>query len=186
MYRYRRLNEARANAQAAGWAGAMYPWQSGADGSEETPTELWNPRSRMWMPDNSHNQRHVSLDIAYSVLRYIEITKDTSFISDYGAEMLVEISRFFMSMTLHNAVTDRYEIHGVMGPDEFHDGYPETPGSGLRNNAYTNVLTSWVLAETARLVRWLDTIDDGLSELMEISEEEIERWELYRLARAAG
>ncbi|MBD4644037.1 hypothetical protein GUG48_16610, partial [Xanthomonas citri pv. citri] len=38
MYRYRRLNEARANAQAAGWAGAMYPWQSGADGSEETPT----------------------------------------------------------------------------------------------------------------------------------------------------
>ena len=74
MYRYRRLNEARANAQAAGWAGAMYPWQSGADGSEETPTELWNPRSRMWMPDNSHNQRHVSLDIAYSVLRYIEIT----------------------------------------------------------------------------------------------------------------
>ncbi|QGY91158.1 beta-phosphoglucomutase family hydrolase [Micrococcus luteus] len=177
MYRYRRLNEARANAQAAGWAGAMYPWQSGADGSEETPTELWNPRSRMWMPDNSHNQRHVSLDIAYSVLRYIEITKDTSFISDYGAEMLVEISRFFMSMTLHNAVTDRYEIHGVMGPDEFHDGYPETPGSGLRNNAYTNVLTSWVLAETARLVRWLDTIDDGLPELMEISEEEIERWE---------
>ena len=142
MYRYRRLNEARANAQAEGWAGAMYPWQSGADGSEETPTELWNPRSRMWMPDNSHNQRHVSLDIAYSVLRYIEITKDTSFISDYGAEMLVEISRFFMSMTLHNAVTDRYEIHGVMGPDEFHDGYPETPGSGLRNNAYTNVLTS--------------------------------------------
>ncbi|MBD4481256.1 family 65 glycosyl hydrolase, partial [Xanthomonas citri pv. citri] len=82
-----------------------------------------------------------------------------------------------MSMTLHNAVTDRYEIHGVMGPDEFHDGYPETPGSGLRNNAYTNVLTSWVLSETARLVRWLDTLDDGLPEIMEITEEEIERWE---------
>lgn len=177
MYRYRRLNEARANAQAEGWAGAMYPWQSGADGGEETPTELWNPRSRTWMPDNSHNQRHVSLDIAYSVLRYIEITKDASFISDYAAEMLVEISRFFVSMTLHNAETGRFEIHGVMGPDEFHDGYPGTPGSGLRNNAYTNVLTSWVLAETARLVRWLDTLDDGLAELMEVSEEEIERWE---------
>ncbi|MFP3473072.1 hypothetical protein R0J90_23730, partial [Micrococcus sp. SIMBA_144] len=77
---------------------------------------LWNQRSRMWMPDNSHNQRHVSLDLAYSVLRYIEITKDTSFISDYGAELLVEISRFFMSMTLHNAVTARYEIHGGMVP----------------------------------------------------------------------
>lgn len=177
MYRFRRLGEARANAQAEGWAGAMFPWQSGADGGEETPTELWNPRSRMWMPDNSHNQRHVSLDIAYSVLRYIEITKDAAFISDYAAEMLVEISRFFVSMTLHNAETDRYEIHGVMGPDEFHDGYPETPGSGLRNNAYTNVLTAWVLAETARLVRWLDTLDDGLTEVMEVTEEEIERWE---------
>ena len=177
MYRYRRLNEARANAQAEGWAGAMYPWQSGSDGREETPAELWNPRSHMWMPDNSHNQRHVSLDIAYSVLRYIEITKDASFISDYAAEMLVEISRFFTSMTLHNAETGRYEIHGVMGPDEFHDGYPETPGSGLRNNAYTNVLTSWVLSETARLLRWLDTLDDGLPEVMEVTEEEIARWE---------
>ncbi|MDY6055027.1 beta-phosphoglucomutase family hydrolase [Micrococcus sp.] len=177
MYRFRRLNEARANAQAEGWAGAMYPWQAGSDGREETPTELWNPRSRMWMPDNSHNQRHVSLDIAYSVLRYIEIAKDASFISDYAAEMLVEISRFFTSMTLFNSETGRYEIHGVMGPDEFHDGYPETPGSGLRNNTYTNVLTSWVLSETARLIRWLDTLDDGLVEVMEISEEEIERWE---------
>lgn len=177
MYRYRRLNEARANAQAEGWAGAMYPWQSGSDGREETPTELWNPRSRMWMPDNSHNQRHVSLDIAYSVLRYIEIAKDASFISDYAAEMLVEISRFFASMTLFNQKTGRYEIHGVMGPDEFHDGYPETPGSGLRNNAYTNVLTSWVLSETARLLRWLDTLDDGLPEVMEVHEEEIQHWE---------
>ncbi|MDO5633582.1 MAG: HAD-IA family hydrolase [Micrococcus sp.] len=177
MYRYRRLNEARANARAEGWAGAMYPWQGGSDGSEETPTELWNPRNQQWMPDNSHNQRHVSLDVAYSVLRYIEVTRDRSFIADYAAEMLVEISRFFTSMTLHNAATDRYEIHGVMGPDEFHDGYPDTPGSGLRNNAYTNVLTSWLLSETARLVRWMDTLDDPLTEVMEISEEEIEHWE---------
>ena len=177
MYRYRRLNEARANARAEGWAGAMYPWQGGSDGREETPTELWNPRNQQWMPDNSHNQRHVSLDVAYSVLRYIEATQDRSFISDYAAEMLVEISRFFTSMTLHDAETDRYEIHGVMGPDEFHDGYPQTPGSGLRNNAYTNVLTSWLLSETARLVRWMDTLDDPLTEVMEISEEEIENWE---------
>ncbi|MDI3330302.1 MAG: HAD-IA family hydrolase [Micrococcus sp.] len=177
MYRYRRLGEARANARAEGYRGAMFPWQSGSDGREETPRELWNPRSRMWMPDNSHNQRHVSLAVAYSVLRYIEATRDHTFISDYGAEMLVEISRFFVSMAHYNPQRDRYEIHGVMGPDEYHDGYPDTPGSGLRNNAYTNVLLSWVLSETVRLVRWLDGLDDPLTEWLDVFEDELDLWE---------
>src|SRR5690606_26915407 len=36
MYRFRRLPEARAAAAAAGFEGAMFPWQSGSDGQEET------------------------------------------------------------------------------------------------------------------------------------------------------
>ena len=35
---------------------------------------------------------------------------------------------------------DRYDIAGVMGPDEYHDGYPDAAQPGLRNNAYTNVM----------------------------------------------
>lgn len=177
MYRYRRLGEARAAARAEGYAGAMFPWQSGSDGREETPTELWNPRSQMWMPDNSHRQRHVSLAIAYSVLQYFEATQDYTFLSDYGGEMLVEVARFFVSMTTYDAAADRYDIDGVMGPDEYHDGYPDTPGSGLRNNAYTNVLTSWVLRHTARLVRELDSRDDPLSEWLDIYEDELNEWD---------
>ncbi|TLP79987.1 beta-phosphoglucomutase family hydrolase [Nesterenkonia sphaerica] len=177
MYRYRRLGEARAAARAAGYSGAMFPWQAGSDGREETPTELWNPRSQMWMPDNSHRQRHVSLAVAYSVLQYFEATQDYTFLSDYGAEMLVEISRFFVSMTEYDAADDRYDIDGVMGPDEYHDGYPDTPGSGLKNNAYTNVLTSWMLRHTAQLVRELDSRDDPLSEWLDIFEDELVKWE---------
>ena len=60
-YRWRRLNAARAAAAAAGLAGAMFPWQSGSDGREETPDALFNPRSGRWMPDNSRRQRHVGL-----------------------------------------------------------------------------------------------------------------------------
>ncbi|WP_258934290.1 hypothetical protein [Nesterenkonia pannonica] len=63
-------------------------------------------------------------------------------------------------MAQYDAEADRYDIDGVMGPDEYHDGYPDTPGSGLRNNAYTNVLASWVLRHTAGLVRELDDRDD--------------------------
>ncbi|WP_022872930.1 beta-phosphoglucomutase family hydrolase [Nesterenkonia alba] len=177
MYRYRRLTEARAMAKAEGYAGAMFPWQSGSDGREETPSELWNPRSQQWMPDNSHRQRHVGLAIAYSVLQYFEATEDYTFLSDYGAEMLVEICRFFVSMTQYDAEADRYDIDGVMGPDEYHDGYPETPGSGLRNNAYTNVLLSWTLRHTAGLVRELDSRDDPLSEWLDIFEDELDHWE---------
>ena len=36
-YRYRRLVEARRAAKLAGYSGAMFPWQSGSDGREESP-----------------------------------------------------------------------------------------------------------------------------------------------------
>ncbi|PXA80622.1 beta-phosphoglucomutase family hydrolase [Auritidibacter sp. NML120636] len=177
LYRYRRLGEARAMAAAEGYDGAMYPWQSGSDGREETPTELWNPRSQMWMPDNSHRQRHVSLAIAYSVLRYLEATHDESFLSDYGAEMLVEICRFFVSLTSYDPATDRYSIHGVMGPDEYHDGYPDTPGSGLSNNAYTNMLLAWVLQSTIEWLRYLEKRNDPVGNWLDLFVEEVASWE---------
>jgi beta-phosphoglucomutase family hydrolase len=46
MYRYRRLGEARAEARSAGFQGAMFPWQSGSDGQEETQELNLNPRSQ--------------------------------------------------------------------------------------------------------------------------------------------
>ena len=36
MYRYRRIGEARAAAREAGLRGAMFPWQSGSEGVEES------------------------------------------------------------------------------------------------------------------------------------------------------
>ncbi|WP_412517266.1 hypothetical protein K8Z49_48405 [Actinomadura madurae] len=45
MYRWRRLPAARRAADDAGHRGAMYPWQSAADGREETQRVHLNPRS---------------------------------------------------------------------------------------------------------------------------------------------
>jgi trehalose/maltose hydrolase-like predicted phosphorylase len=42
-----------------------------------------------------------------------------------GAEMLIEIARFWASAVTYNPQRDRYEILGVMGPDEYHDAYPD-------------------------------------------------------------
>ncbi|MGO4103695.1 beta-phosphoglucomutase family hydrolase [Leifsonia sp. YAF41] len=154
-YRYRRLGEARAAARVAGHQGAMFPWQSGIDGREETPTELFNLRNDAWMPDNSHLQRHVGLAIAYSAWKFYESTGEISYLVEQGAELIIEIARFFASVATHDEAADRYDIAGVMGPDEFHDGYPGVPGTGLRNNAYTNVMAAWVMQRAADVVELL-------------------------------
>ena len=155
-YRYRRLDEARAAARAAGFEGAMFPWQSGIDGREVTPTEFYNMRSGSWMPDNSRLQRHVGLALAYSYWQHYQATGDTEFLISQGAEVLLEVARFFASLARYDDADDRYDIDGVMGPDEFHDGYPGSPGSGLRNNAYTNVMTAWVLRRAVETVSLLE------------------------------
>ena len=128
MYRYRRLDAARANARRAGFRGAMFPWQSGSNGREESQEVHLNPQSGRWIPDNSHLQRHVNAAIAYNLYQYYQVTGDMEFLSFYGAEMMLEIARFWASLATYNADLDRYEILGVMGPDEYHDGYPDAEG----------------------------------------------------------
>ena len=146
LYRYRRLPQARRLARQAGAAGALFPWQSGSDGREETPERFYNPLSGRWMADNSQRQYHINLAVAYNVWHYYQATGDIDFLASYGAELLVEIARFWAAIAEHDQATDRYHLCGVMGPDEFHDGYPDRPGSGLDDNAYVVVMASWLLA----------------------------------------
>lgn len=144
-YRYRRLDEARRLAAKAGYQGAMYPWQSGSDGREESQLVHLNPKSGRWIDDHSYLQRHVNAAVAYNVWRYYEVTGDREFLGFFGAEMLFEIARFWASAVSWNEERQRYDICGVMGPDEFHDRYPWRDEPGLDNNAYTNVMVAWVL-----------------------------------------
>ena len=144
LYRYRRLPEARRAAAAAGFRGAMFPWQSASNGEEETQTWHLNPRSGRWLPDGSHLQRHVNIAVAYNAWQYYDATHNQEFLSYYGAELLLEIARFWASAA-SPAPDGRYDIVGVMGPDEYHEAYPGAARPGLRNNAYTNVMASWVL-----------------------------------------
>ncbi|NIO39324.1 MAG: hypothetical protein GTO41_03445, partial [Burkholderiales bacterium] len=97
-YRYRRLGEARKAAKACGFRGAMYPWQSGSDGREETQRLHLNPKSGNWLSDNSYLQRHINSAVAYNVWQYYQVTNDTEFLSFCGAEMILEIARFWASI----------------------------------------------------------------------------------------
>jgi trehalose/maltose hydrolase-like predicted phosphorylase len=178
MYRYRRLEEARAAAQEAGFSGAMFPWQSGSEGTEETQHVHLNPLSGRWEPDLSRNQRHVNAAIFYNVWQYFQATRDQPFLRDYGAEMMLEIARFWGSIAHFNAERGRYEIHGVMGPDEFHEKYPGAEQGGLHNNAYTNVMVAWLCGLACDVLTLLpDNRADVLRARLEISDEEPALWQ---------
>lgn len=183
LYRYRRLGEARAAAHDAGYRGAVYPWQSGSNGREETAKVHLNPRSARWVPDKSHRQRHVNAAIAYDIWQYYQTTHDMEFLSFYGAEMMLEIARFWASVATYRDALERFEILGVMGPDEYHDGYPDTnrfagTSPALNNNAYTNLMAAWVLWRALDL---LDVLPEDrraeLCDTLELGPEERSHWD---------
>ncbi len=177
LYRYRRLDAARYAAHRNGYRGAMFPWQSGSDGREESQKVHLNPRSGHWIPDNSRLQRHVNAAIAYNVYQYYQVTQDMEFLTFYGAEIILEIARFWSSVATFSKEHDRYVIHGVMGPDEFHEGYPGADTPGLNNNAYTNVMAVWVLARALEILEILPEDHAGnLMERLGLAEEERARW----------
>lgn len=178
LYRYRRLPEARRAARRAGYLGAMYPWQSGSDGSEVSQQLHLNPRSGRWNPDPSARAHHVGLAVAYNAWQHYQVTGDRQYLVDYGAEMLVEIARFWVGLATFDESRGRYTIRGVIGPDEFHSGYPGREYDGIDNNAYTNVMAVWVI------IRALDALDllslrDRLDLVAKIGldTEDLDRWE---------
>ncbi|WNG20239.1 glycoside hydrolase family 65 protein [Cystobacter fuscus] len=177
-YRYRRLGRARQAAREAGFQGAMFPWQSGSNGREESQRLHLNPRSGRWVEDVTWLQRHINAAVAYNVWQYHRATADSEFLYYYGAEMMLELARFWASLAQWNPVLGRYEIKNVMGPDEYHTGYPDRSGPGLDNNAYTNLMAVWVLSKALETLHLLPR--ERRAELLEslrLEHSELKRWD---------
>jgi trehalose/maltose hydrolase-like predicted phosphorylase len=177
MYRYRRIDEARKYAKEYGYEGAMYPWQSGSDGREETQIVHLNPVSGEWGDDYSSLQRHVSLAIAYNIWNYYWIAMDDAFMTAEGGEMLFEICRFWASKARWDEEMGRYSIGKVMGPDEFHEHLPGSHIGGVNNNAYTNLMVAWLFGKATV---YLESVPDGdigpLLKKINLTRNEIDRW----------
>src|SRR5690606_9181716 len=103
----------------------------------------------------SRLQRHVGSAVAYNVWQYCQASGDSEFLYTKGAEMLVQIARFWADSATWDGGLERHRILGVMGPDEYHDAYPDADRPGLDDNAYTNVMAAWVLVRALELVRLL-------------------------------
>ncbi|WP_038554390.1 trehalose-phosphatase [Nocardia nova] len=176
-YRFRRLPAARAAARALGCRGALFPWQSGSDGREESQRLHLNPRSGRWNPDPSARAHHAGLAVAYNVWHYYQATRDGVFLAEYGAELLIEIARFWADRASYEPADDRYHIRGVIGPDEFHSGYPQAPYDGIDDNAYTNVMAVWTIRRALDAVALLaPRVRAELLDRLAISAAEPEQW----------
>ncbi|MFT3797396.1 glycoside hydrolase family 65 protein [Microbacterium sp.] len=137
-YRYHTLPGARRNAvDLYGKEGARFAWEAAATGDEECPTTTADGSERFWTREE---EVHVTADVAYGIFRYVEATQDIDFLYDFGAEILFDTSRFWVSFV---ETDDDGSVHlrQVMGPDEFH--------SHVDDNAFTNFLVQWHLRYAA-------------------------------------
>ncbi|MFH1767530.1 MAG: glycosyl hydrolase family 65 protein [Candidatus Omnitrophota bacterium] len=177
LYRYRRLAKAREYAVKKGYKGAMFPWQSGSSGREETQVMHLNPLSGKWGSDYSSNQRHVSIAIAYNVWMFWQRTEDINFLKRYGGEIILSIAQFFASLVRYDQADRRYHTKGVMGPDEFHEKMPGSSKSGLVDNAYTNLMIVWVLLRAQEILSFLPERHKlNLMNKLKLKEKDIQRW----------
>jgi trehalose/maltose hydrolase-like predicted phosphorylase len=155
----------------------MYPWQSGSDGRDETQTVHLNPLSGRWEQDISHLQRHINAAIFYNIWHFHQATHDIGFMRSVGAEMMLEIARFWRSIARYSEEHERWEITGVMGPDEFHTHMSGASEPGLRNNAYTNVMVAWICDTAQKVLEMLPTgRRRALREKIGLTDDEIQAW----------
>jgi len=127
LYRYYTIEGARYNAKKAGYKGAKYPWEAAKTGKEEcTP---W-----LILPDN---EIHVSADIVYAIRLYHENSNDKQFLVDFGAEIIIDIARFFAYRCEWVKENERYELLEVGCPDQYH--------TEENNNTFTNYMCKWTL-----------------------------------------
>jgi kojibiose phosphorylase len=168
LYRYHTLDGARRNARDGGFRGARYAWESADTGVETTPKWTWDGAHRIWMGEE---EIHVTAAVAYGLMAYVAATGDNALMTDYGAEILFETSRFWADR-LEATPDGRYALTRVVGPDEFHEH--------VDNSAYTNYLVRWHLQQAAHVYAELAAARPGelasLSERIGLTPDEVEGW----------
>jgi len=141
-YRIDTIGGARTKAKEYGLQGAYYAWESQDGGyeacSDYNVVDVFTKRPmRTYFRDK---QYHVSAAIVYGFMKYLKATGDYAIIEEGGLSVILECAQMYRSLLLKKADSDKYEIHDVVGPDEYHER--------VNNNAYTNRMAKFVF-ETA-------------------------------------
>lgn len=125
-YRFQRLEAAKQNAFSHGYKGAMFPWESSDEGSEDTP---------VWALTGPF-QHHISGCIGWAFWKYYQVTKDKVWLKERGYPILKEVADFWASRVERKG-PGKYEINNVIGANEWQEN--------IDNNAFTNGMAITVL-----------------------------------------
>lgn len=124
-FRHRGLIGAREKAREFGYEGAMYPWNAGPDDGREATSSVFG-----------NKQIHITADVAWGVIDYLDWTRDEQFFEEKGWEILADCARFWAGRVEADG-----GIRHVIGPDE--------RAIDVDNNAFTNHMAGWVLEQAA-------------------------------------
>jgi trehalose/maltose hydrolase-like predicted phosphorylase len=141
-YRVRRLPAAREAAAALGLRGARFPWESAHTGSDVTPRSSVEHDGQHVEIRTGDLEEHIVADVAWAAEAYQAWTADGEFGDGPRRALVLETARYWDSRIAIGG-DGRAHIHGVIGPDEYHDP--------VDDNAFTNVMARWNLRRAARL-----------------------------------
>lgn len=162
MYRYNLLDAARRRAKELGYNGALYPWRtiSGRECSAFFPAGT--------------AQYHIDADVAFEIKKYVDATEDYDFLYDYGAEIIFETARLWISIGSYIILKgNKFCINCVTGPDEY--------TAIVNNNAYTNYMAKMNLEYAFKIANEMKskclTKYMKLKEKIKLDEDEIDAWD---------
>lgn len=131
-FRVKTLPGAKANAQAYGYRGARYPWESSVTGEEQCPNWQY-----------ADHEVHVTADVVFGMWHVWKATGDEQFFKEC-VPVFVETARFWMDRV--ESREGSVNVNGVMGPDEY--------VCLCNNNAYTNEMIAKSLEYTLMALAW--------------------------------
>jgi maltose phosphorylase len=137
VYRHKQLQKAIENAQKLGFTNgaALYPMVT--MNGEECHNE--------W--EITFEEIHRNGAIAYAIFDYIRYTGDEKYLSEYGLEVLIGISRFWSQRITWSSHKNKYVMLGVTGPNEYENN--------VNNNWYTNTFATWTLEYTLQALAFV-------------------------------
>ena len=127
-WRHSTLPAARERAAQLGLKGAAFAWRT-----------ITGPECSSYWPAGSA-AFHINADIAYAMIRHIDVTRDYDLEAEIGVELLSATARLWMSLGDVDA-DGKFRIDGVTGPDEY--------SAISDNNVYTNLMAQWNLLGAA-------------------------------------
>ncbi len=138
-YRFNRLEAAKKNAFSHGYQGAMFPWESSDEGTEDTP---------VWALTGPF-QHHITGCVGWAFWKYYQVTKDKQWLKERGYPVLKEVADFWASRVERKG-PGRYEINNVIGANEWQEN--------IDNNAFTNGMAITALRYATQAAKELSLI----------------------------